>query len=90
MKTPATFKEQVKSHPLDVDSDSEVRLAVPLRVHRWSYAVTFKAGAQMTIADRENVFLVLGNKTIGTVALSKRVSLNASQHLKSVCYLQSG
>lgn len=23
MKTPATFKEQVKSHPLDVDSDSE-------------------------------------------------------------------
>lgn len=27
MKTPATFKEQVKSHPLDVDSDSEVWLA---------------------------------------------------------------
>ena len=24
LKTPATFKEQLNSHPLDVDSDSEV------------------------------------------------------------------
>lgn len=33
MKTPATFKEQVKSHPLDVDSDSEVWLGGAITGH---------------------------------------------------------
>ena len=90
MKTPATFKEQVKSHPLDVDSDSEVRLAVPLSVMRCEtlqLTVNLRLD-HMVIVDREQCVtcsVVLSPRTrqrhCGTV---QTCSLNAGFQLNSV------
>lgn len=63
MKTPAALMEQVKSHPLDVDSDSEVWLAGAVHGDALCNASAyghFEAGAQMAEAIPNKILLALG------------------------------